>query len=59
MNTKNMTNEIQKIPTPGAITLNDVQDKIITIRDKNVLLDSDVAALYEVQTKEINQAVKK
>ena len=42
----------------GAITLNDVQDRIVTIQNKNVLLDSDVAALYGVETKEVNQAVK-
>ena len=52
-----MSTEIQKIHK-GEITLNDVQDKIITIQNKNVLLDSDVAWLYGVETKEVNQAVK-
>ena len=42
----------------GEITLKDVQDKIITIQTKNVLLDNDVAWLYGVDTKEVNQAVK-
>jgi hypothetical protein len=36
-----------------------VQDKIITIQNKNVLLDSDVAWLYGVDTMHINQAVKR
>jgi len=36
----------------------DVNDKIITLRGEKVILDSDVAALYGVETKEINQAVK-
>ena len=49
--------EIQKIPK-GEITLNDVQDKIITIQDKKVLLDSDVAWLYGVETMRVNEAVK-
>jgi len=40
-----MNTEIQKIHK-GEITLNDVRDKIITIQNKNVLLDSDVAWLY-------------
>jgi len=40
------------------ITLAQVEDKVIEIRGQNVLLDSDVAALYGVETKEINQAVK-
>ncbi len=35
-----------------------VNDKIIVVRNQNVILDSDVAALYGVQTKEVNQAVK-
>ena len=52
-----MTDEIQKIPN-SVITLNDVQDKIITIRDRNVLLDSDVAWLYGVETMRVNEAVK-
>jgi len=52
-----MTTEIQNI-NKGEITLNDVQDKIITIQNTNVLLDSDVAALYGVETKRINEAVR-
>jgi len=51
-----MTAEIQKIER-GEITLDDVRDKIIAIRDKNVLLDSDVAWLYGVETKRVNEAV--
>ena len=49
--------EIQKT-NKGEITLNDVQTKIITIQNTKVLLDSDVAALYGVETKHINQAVR-
>jgi phage regulator Rha-like protein len=52
-----MSTEIQAIHK-GKITLKDVQDKIITVQNKNVLLDSDVAWLYGVETKEVNQAVK-
>ncbi|MDR0230897.1 MAG: ORF6N domain-containing protein [Dysgonamonadaceae bacterium] len=37
---------------------NQVEEKILTIRNQNVILDSDVAILYGVETKEINQAVK-
>jgi hypothetical protein len=36
----------------------DVDSKVIEIRGKKVLLDSDVASLYGVKTKEVNQAVK-
>ncbi|MCL1920287.1 MAG: ORF6N domain-containing protein [Kiritimatiellaeota bacterium] len=42
----------------GTVTLAQVEDTLITIRGQSVLLDSDVAALYAVETKEINQAVK-
>ncbi len=35
-----------------------VEEKIITLRGQQVILDCDVAELYGVQTKEINQAVK-
>ena len=40
------------------ISIEDVQDKIIVLRGEPVILDRDVAKLYGVQTKEINQAVK-
>jgi len=36
----------------------DVDSRIVEIRKTKVLLDSDVASLYGVGTKEINQAVK-
>lgn len=35
-----------------------VEDKIIEIRQQQVILDSDVAELYGVETKRINEAVK-
>lgn len=34
------------------------ENKIIVIRDKQVILDRDVAELYGVETKEVNKAVK-
>ena len=40
------------------ISMADVQNKIIVLRGEPVLLDRDVAALYGVQTKDINRAVK-
>ena len=40
------------------VRYNAVEDKIIVLRGIPVLLDSDVAELYGVETKEINQAVK-
>jgi phage regulator Rha-like protein len=40
------------------IKLEDVEKKIITIRNKPVIIDSDVAKLYGIETKDINRAVK-
>jgi len=35
-----------------------IKSKIITIQGQQVILDSDVADLYGVQTKEVNQAIR-
>jgi hypothetical protein len=40
------------------VTFKQVEDRVITIQNHIVLLDSDVAELYGVETKEVNQAVK-
>lgn len=37
---------------------NEVKDRIIFIRQQNVIIDADVAELYGVETKRINEAVK-
>ena len=39
------------------IRFEDIESKIITIRDLPVILDSDVAILYQVPTRQINKAV--
>ena len=35
-----------------------IEDKIIVLRGTNVILDMDVASIYGVETKVVNQAVK-
>ncbi len=40
------------------ITYDQVKSKLIEIRGQTVILDNDVAELYGVETREINQAVK-
>ncbi len=40
------------------VTTADVERRLIVIRNKPVLIDADVAILYGVQTKEVNQAVR-
>ncbi|MCD8042536.1 MAG: ORF6N domain-containing protein [Tannerellaceae bacterium] len=42
----------------NTINFKKVESKIILIREQQVILDKDVAELYGVTTKEINQAVK-
>ena len=44
--------------TMDILKINSVEEKIITIRGISVILDSDVAELYGVETREINQALK-
>ena len=36
-----------------------IQNMIYVIREKQVMLDSDLALLYQVETKALNQAVKR
>ena len=40
------------------IKIEQVEEKILMLRGVRVILDADVAKLYGVETKEINQAVK-
>ncbi|OPC21582.1 DNA-binding protein [Elizabethkingia meningoseptica] len=42
-----------------AINLKEIKNLIYTIRDKQVMLDSDLASLYQVETKNLNKAVKR
>lgn len=41
------------------ITENSIKDKIYTIRGLQVMLDRDLAGLYEVETKRLNEQVKR
>ncbi|RYE54831.1 MAG: ORF6N domain-containing protein, partial [Sphingobacteriales bacterium] len=50
-----MKNNIPAINIPDELVLN----KIYVIRKKNVMLDSDLASLYGVETKVLNQAVSR
>lgn len=40
------------------VKIENLKELIITIRDEKVLLDADVALIYGVETKRINEAVK-
>lgn len=39
--------------------LNNIKNKIYTIREKQVMIDSDLAVLYGVETKILNKAVSR
>ena len=41
------------------VEINTIQDRIFNIRGKRVMLDSDLASLYGVETKRLNESVKR
>ena len=40
------------------LKLSNVESKIVILRNQKIILDSDVALLYGVETKRVNEAVK-
>src|SRR6056297_3065326 len=40
-------------------SLQEIENKILTIRGIHVMIDSDIAEMYDVETKVLNQAVKR
>ena len=50
-----MSSEIENLPN----LTDEIKNYIYTIRGKQVMLDSEIARLYEVETKKLNQAVKR
>ena len=44
--------KVQSHPVPGP-------SRILTVRDKRVILDADLAALYDVTVKQLNQQVRR
>ena len=55
----NKKNEIAKAANAlMPISIEEVENKIVTLRGQKVLLDRDVAELYGVETREVNQAVR-
>ena len=49
---------MKKSETNAALDIQEVKSKMIVLRGQPVLLDRDVAALYGVETKHVNQAVR-
>ncbi len=55
------TNKIVKLTEADnttTLTNQFIKDKIIKVKDKLVIIDRDVAEIYGVETREINQAIK-
>ena len=53
---KNESNEVVSL---NPLTATGIEKMILVIRDKQVLLDRDLATLYGVETKRINEQVKR
>ena len=53
-----MDDIIKNNPEVSLIPFKEVEEKIVVVRDQKVLLDRDVAELYGVETKRINEAVR-
>ena len=60
MNNIKAKNEITKRESADLLPalMREVEDKIVVVRGQRTLLDRDVAALYGVETKRVNEAVK-
>jgi hypothetical protein len=56
-----VSNSIATMPNEAALSANDdiIRSLILTMRGVQVILDRDIAKLYGVETKVLNQAVKR
>ena len=52
-------NDIAKTETPAIKPVEQIESLIITVRGKQVILDRDLARLYGVETRVLNQAVQR
>ena len=46
------------VVSDSSLNLSDVERCVVLVRGKRVIIDHDVAALYNVETKRVNEAVK-
>jgi hypothetical protein len=54
-----MMAESQELENTSIILLNSIEKRILTIRGLKVMLDADLAELYGVTTKRLNEQVKR
>ena len=53
-----MSDVVKKTENLLPALMREVEDRIVEVRGQKTLLDRDVAALYGVETREVNQAVR-
>ena len=58
MKNSNKQGVLNRIDELSLTMFTEVQSKIINIRHQNVISDADIAELYGVETKRVNEAVK-
>ena len=51
--------EENQLAIQNELAIKEIKNSIYTIRGKQVMLDSDVAMLYNYETKKVNQAIKR
>ena len=56
---KNISQSTEVVTNCDHLSTNKVQSCILTVRGQQVVIDSDLAAFYDVETKVLNQAVKR
>ncbi|MBR4838713.1 MAG: ORF6N domain-containing protein [Bacteroidales bacterium] len=59
MESLNISNAIVATNINKLDTLQEIEDRIFTIRGVQVMIDRDLAEIYKVETKALNQAVKR
>ena len=59
MESLNISNAIVATNINKLDTLQEIEDRIFTIRGVHVMIDRDLAEIYKVETKALNQAVKR
>ncbi len=50
---------MQLINSFGAKTIPDIATRIVRVRDQKVIIDSDLAALYGVETRRLNEQIRR
>lgn len=50
---------MRRRPTGGLVPLERIEREILTLREQRVMLDADLARLYGVTTKRLNEQVKR